>query len=387
MDQSQTDQRYQTHHKGASGLPIAEWVSTLPAAARQIVRALPRRSPLRLWLIVLAGAVALGLSCQGGADAARAHSLPLEVARPDIPLPGKPNRFDYESIDPARRLLFIAHLGSSQVTVVNLDTGGVVANIHGVPRVHGVLAVPSLAETFASATGRNRIDVISEKTFEVIASAPAGYYPDGIAYAPPEHEVFISDELGRTETVFDTATNRRVATIPMGGEVGNSQYDPATGLILADVQTRDQIVAIDPHTNRIVHRYALPAACHNDHSLLLDAPARLGLVACDGNAKLLLLSLKTMKTLSIHRTGRNPDVLAFDPGLNRLYVASESGVVAVFHLDGDTMKLLGRAFLAPHAHSVAVDPRTHKVYFPLEDVGGQGVLRVMKPIMDTRKPR
>ena len=387
MDQSQTDQRYQLHHKSASSLPLAEWVPTLPTAARRSVRALPRRFRLHSWLAGLAGTVALRLACLGGPHVARAHSLPLDVAWPDIPLPGKPNRFDYEAIDPERRLLFIAHLGSGQVTVVNLDTDGVVANIHGVPRVHGVLAVPSLGETFASATGQNRIDVISENTFTIVASAPAGYYPDGMAYAPPEHEVFISDELGRTETVFDTATNRRVATFPMGGEVGNSQYDPATGLILADVQTRDQIVAIDPHTNRIVHRYTLPAACHNDHSLLLDAPARLGFVACDGNAKLLLLSLKAMKTLSIHRTGRNPDVLAFDPGLRRLYVASESGVIAVFHLDGDTLKLLGRAFLAPHAHSVAVDPRTHKVYFPLQDISGQGVLRVMKPIKDTRKPR
>jgi hypothetical protein len=33
----------------------------------------------------------------------------------------------------------------------------------------------------------------------------------------------------------------------------------------------------------------------------------------------------------------------------------------------------------PHAHSVAVDPATHLVYFPLENVGGQPVLRIMAP--------
>jgi hypothetical protein len=31
----------------------------------------------------------------------------------------------------------------------------------------------------------------------------------------------------------------------------------------------------------------------------------------------------------------------------------------------------------PHAHSVAVDARTHLVYFPLQDVGGRPILRVM----------
>jgi hypothetical protein len=32
----------------------------------------------------------------------------------------------------------------------------------------------------------------------------------------------------------------------------------------------------------------------------------------------------------------------------------------------------------PHAHSVAVDPRTHLLYFPLQDIGGRPVLRIME---------
>jgi hypothetical protein len=34
-------------------------------------------------------------------------------------------------------------------------------------------------------------------------------------------------------------------------------------------------------------------------------------------------------------------------------------------------------YQAPHAHSVAVDPTTHLVYVPLEDVGGRPVLRIL----------
>ena len=200
-----------------------------------------------------------------------------------------------------------------------------------------------------------------------------------MAYAPGVNELFVSDELGGTETVIDTRDDRRIATIPMGGRVGNSQYDPVSRLIFADVQTRDQIVAIDPGTNRIVRRYALPDSCHHDHGLLIDAPARLAFVACDGNARLLLLDMNDMRVLSVHEVGPDPDVLAFDPGLRRLYVASESGVVAVFGLDHGRLRLLGRRFLAYEAHSVAVDPRTHRVYFPLQDVNGHGVLRVMAP--------
>lgn len=310
---------------------------------------------------------------------ARSSELPLRQVGADIPLPGSASRFDYASIDPQRRLLFLAHLGSGMVTAIDLRTNRVIASVTDVPSVHGVLAVPDLGEVFASATGQDRLDIISERSFRVIARAPAGTYPDGMAYALDSRELFISDESGRTETVIDTRTNRRIATISLGGEVGNSQYDPISKMIFVDVQSLDEIATIDPRTNRVVARYPMPRTCRDDHSLLIDAPARLAFVACDDNAKLLLVDMTDMHVLSVHDVGRHPDVLAFDPGLGRLYVASESGVVAVFELEGGGLRLLGQKLLAQEAHSVSVDPVTHLVYFPLQNIRGRGVLRVMSP--------
>jgi hypothetical protein len=33
----------------------------------------------------------------------------------------------------------------------------------------------------------------------------------------------------------------------------------------------------------------------------------------------------------------------------------------------------------PHAHTVGVDPETHLVYFPLQNMDGHPLLRIMKP--------
>jgi len=33
----------------------------------------------------------------------------------------------------------------------------------------------------------------------------------------------------------------------------------------------------------------------------------------------------------------------------------------------------------PHAHTVSVDPQTHFVYFPLQNLNGHPVLRIMTP--------
>lgn len=73
------------------------------------------------------------------------------------------------------------------------------------------------------------------------------------------------------------------------------------------------------------------------------------------------------------------DPLAFDPSLRRLYVAAENGVVTVLGERERSLVTLGRAFLAPEAHTVAIDPLTHLVYFALQDVRGTPVLRIMAP--------
>ena len=78
--------------------------------------------------------------------------------------------------------------------------------------------------------------------------------------------------------------------------------------------------------------------------------------------------------------GDTPDVLAFDSSLHRLYVSAESGVVAVFAEHAHSLTKLGQAMLAPNAHTVAVDPRTHLVYFPLQSGStGKPQLLIMAP--------
>lgn len=306
-------------------------------------------------------------------------SLPLHWIA-DIPLPGRTSRFDYQSYDPQAHLLFIAHLGDSTIAVINTDTRQVMANIKGVSQVHGVLAVPSLGRVYATATGANEVAVIDERDLRVTTAIPAGTYPDGIAYAPHVHKLYVSDETGRTETVIDTDSERWVATIPLGGEAGNSQYDPVSQHIFVNVQTLNQLVEIDPATDAIVGRYPLPGAKHN-HSLLIEPQERLAFVACEGNAKLLTVDMWTMRVLAAYSIGEDPDVLAFDPGLHLLYVASESGVVSVFREHKQGLEKLGEGFLAKGAHTVAVDAQTHRVYFPLPDVHGRPALRVMSPTM------
>jgi len=304
-------------------------------------------------------------------------SLPLKIVA-DIELPGPTNRFDYQSYDPRTHLLFIAHLAAGTIVVFNTETMKVVAEIPNISQVHGVLVAPDLNRVYASATGTNEIVVIDEGSLKEVARTPGGVYPDGMAYAPDVHKLYVSDQAGKTETVIDTRRNKRIATISLGGEAGNSQYDPGSKHVFVNVQTRNELVEIDTRSDTVVARHSLPGSDHN-HGLLIEPSQRLAFIACEGNGKLLVADLRSKQVISTHSLGEDPDVLAFDQALQLLYVASESGVVSVFKEQGQTLNKIGEGLLAANAHSVAVDQQTHRVYFPIQNLHGCPVLRIMEP--------
>ncbi len=296
----------------------------------------------------------------------------------DVPLPGGATRFDYQSFDPKTHTLYLSHMGDGELVVFNTQTRTVTTHLPGFPTVTGVLAVPEIHRVFASAAGSHEVAVLDTEALKIIARVPAGKFPDGLAYSPETGKVFVSDERGGKETVIEAKTNRHLSTIDMGGEVGNTQYDAGSHRILANVQTRNQVVIIDPETEKIVGRHAL-AGGDSPHGLLIVADKRLAFAACEGDSKLLVVDLTTFEVKQVLTTGEGPDVLAFDPGLQRLYVATESDIVSVFELKGQTLQKVEDLRVAPNAHSISVDPETHEVFLPLKNVNGHPVLRIMKP--------
>jgi len=301
---------------------------------------------------------------------------PLKLVA-DVPLSGPAVRFDYQYFDPTQNRLYIAHMNANQLVVFDTKKHEITATLDGFPNVHGVWAVPELNRVYASATGRHQVNVVDAATLKTIATAGPINYPDGIAYAPAVKRIFVSDEHGDSDAVIDAVTNQLITSIPLGGGAGNTVYDPASGQILVAVHEKNELVTIDPAGAKIVGHYALPGI-KSPHGVVLDAVNRLAFIAGEENHRLAVFDLTTMNVLAVHDVGPDPDVLAFDPGLNLLYVSAESGNITVFRVQGKALALAGKLFL-PHGHTVAVDPATHLVYFPLEKLNGHPVLRIMSP--------
>jgi DNA-binding beta-propeller fold protein YncE len=296
----------------------------------------------------------------------------------EIPLPGPANRFDYQSVDPASGRIYMNHMNAGRTIVFDANDGKVITEIMDLPRATGVWAVPSHHQVFVSAAGAHEVAIIDDRTLKVISRVGGIRFPDGIGYATEADKVFVSDEAGGTDVVIDPKTMKKRSTIDLGGEAGNTHYDSVSHCILVAVQTKGELVAIDPVSERIVQRYDIPGS-DGPHGFTIDEPGRLVFITSEGNGKLQVVDLRSMKVLQSLNVPADPDVLAWDPSLRRLYVASESGALSAFWIDGTVLRPIGEV-RAPRAHTVSVDPRTHLVYLPLENVNGRPVLRIFAPI-------
>jgi len=129
----------------------------------------------RWWIpagAVVVTAVLAAVTLTRGSSAPRSP-LPLRPAG-EVALPGDSSRFDYASLDPGRGLLFIAHLGASDIIEVDLHTHQVVRTIPNVTDVHGVLVVPALHRVYATATGDNQVLSLDEDTGTVLTGHRPG---------------------------------------------------------------------------------------------------------------------------------------------------------------------------------------------------------------------
>ncbi len=315
---------------------------------------------------------AFGMAACGGP----VEQSPLRVIV-KVALPDSATRFDYQSIDATTGRLYLSHMGAGKLIVFDTKSNSVLANLGGFKTVTGTLAVPEEGKYYASAAGTHEVVVSDLKTNAVLARCPGAQFPDGITYVPREHRIFVSDESGGIDLVIDARANKVLARIELGGEAGNSHFDAKTDRVWVAVQSRNEMVAIDPHSLKISGHFPLAGSDH-PHGFTLDSDAGIAYISCEGNNKLLVADIRTMKVRQSFDVTNGPDVLALDEKLGRVYVACEGGAVEVFKIGRDGLSRLGK-FEAPAAHTIAVDPTTHRVYLALKSVDGKPMMWVLEP--------
>ena len=170
-----------------------------------------------------------------------------------------------------------------------------------------------------------------------------------------------------------------IATIPLGGvgpETSSTtrRAGESSSASRRATNSRSSTPASGPSPLAYRSRTVTP-----NHSLLVDDRARLLLVGCSGNGRLLVLDADAFTPFGHVDGAGHIDVLALDSGSQRAYATAEDGVITVLQLRrGLRPRLQGRDTLR-RAHTIAIDPRTHLAYLPLGRPGGGSTLQILRP--------
>jgi DNA-binding beta-propeller fold protein YncE len=271
-------------------------------------------------------------------------------------------------------------MGGDAVVVVQLADGSLVKRLAGIRTPRGVVVAESVGRIFVS-SAPDLLVIIDRASLVVLGRVAAGRAPDSVSWDPADRVVGVSDQRDGAVSLIADAGDGARRQVRLGVETGNVVYDAARGrfwVTVVNASPPDQLVSIDPVTAEPGARIDLPG-CDGAHGLRLHPDGQSALVACESSSTLVRVELRTGDIVSA-KVGKTPDVLAIDPGIGWLYVAAESGNLAVFDLEKHGLTPVGSQQVGNAAHSVAVEAATGRVFFPLK-VGPRGApaLRIMRP--------
>lgn len=294
----------------------------------------------------------------------------------DLPGPaGK--RFDYLTIDADDHYLISAHLAAEQTYVIDLQTNRIVAVVTDTPGVEGVEYIPELKKFYTSNAHDDTIGVVDLKQMKVVKKLKTASKPDGSTYAAPFHKLYVSDERGKAEAIVDVQKDEIVGTLRFDSETGMPQYDPIAKRVYLNLQDQNIFAVINPATDEVIGRYSV-GRCKGNHGMALDPEHHRAFLSCEGNELMTVFDLDKHTAIASLPIPSGPDVIKFDAGLGRIYVACYSGAIAVFHEDDPDHYRKLEDFHVPHAvHSLAIDPATHRVYVPEQEEDGKAVARMV----------
>lgn len=293
-------------------------------------------------------------------------------------LPGPPGkRFDYLTIDPDDNYLISAHLAARQTYVIDIVTNKVVATIADTPGAEGVEYVAELKKFYTSNAYDNTIGVVDLRQMKVVKKLKTEAKPDGSTYAAPFHKLYVSDERGKAEAVVDVTKDEIIKTLHFESETGMPQYDPVSRKVYVNLQDQNIFAIIDPATDEVVGRYPV-GRCKGNHGMALDPEHHRAFLSCEGNELMTVFDLDKHEPIFFLPLAGGPDVIKFDPGLARIYVACYSGAISVFHQDDSAHYRKLEDFPVQHAvHTLAIDLKTHNVYAPEQEEDGKPVARML----------
>ena len=280
--------------------------------------------------------------------------------------------WDYLMVDEAARRLYVSH--GTQVEVIDIDALTVVGNVPKTPGVHGVAIAPEFGRGFVSDGQANAVTIFDLKTLKPIADVPTGQKPDAIIYDPATSRVFAFNGESKSATAIDAASGKVAGTVDLQGGPEYAAAD-GSGFVYNNLEDESLVLKINSRELKVEQRWPT-APCSSPSSMAMDRANRRLFVGCRSKV-MAVLDADTGKVITTLPIGDHVDATAFDAATKLIFNSNGEGTVTVIHEDSpDKYSLVETVKTAPRAKTMALDPKTHRLFLSTAENGQFEVLVV-----------
>jgi YVTN family beta-propeller protein len=288
-----------------------------------------------------------------------------------IPIPGT-GGWDYLVVDEGGRRLYVSH--GTQVEVLDVDSGAIVGKVENTLGVHGIAIAPEKGRGFASNGQSSTVTIFDLKTLKTIAEVPVGKKPDAIIYDPATSRVFAFNGDSSSASAIDAATGKVVGTVDLGGGPEYAVAD-GSGYIYNNLEDASLVLKINARSLKVEQRWPT-APCASPSSIAMDRPNRRVFIGCR-NKLMAVVNADTGQVIATLPIGDHVDATAFDPDSRLIFNSNGEGTITVIHQDGpDKYSVVENVKTLPKAKTMALDPKTHRLFLSTAEAGQFEVLVV-----------
>ena len=278
---------------------------------------------------------------------------------------GSGERWDFVVFDPVGKRVYVAH--GDHVTVVDEQDGKVIGNIGTFPGgTHGI-AISTATNQGYTDDGKAGVAIaFNLHTLKVVKTIPTATDADAIIREPLSGNIYVINGDSGSITVIDPKTNTSIATIDVGAGLEPGVADGKGALFINGVE-KHEIVKIDVKTNTVEAHWPMPT-CIKPHGIAIDPETRRLFSTC-ANKVLVVLDATNGKTIGSIPIGGFSDGAAFDPVRKLIFSSNGDGTLsAVWEKDAQTFDPAGIIKTVPGARTMAIDPKTGRIFFVGADV-------------------
>jgi DNA-binding beta-propeller fold protein YncE len=272
--------------------------------------------------------------------------------------------WDYVTFEPGRSYLYIARREDG-VTVYDVRTRKVIGNIERADQANATTLVPEFDRGY-TANEDGTTTAFRLSSLKAVKRMKLAETADSAVYEPVTKQVAFTVGDSKEIVFLDPQTDTIVGRLKLESAKLEHPTADGQGNFFVAQRDRDSVVRIDARLRKTTAEWKTDG-CEEPSGLAFDRTHQRIFIGCRGKGKnpvLAVMDSESGKVVATSEIGRGNDGVVYSADARKIYTSNgvDGNLVVIDQLDADTYKLAEATTTRPYARTMALDPKTKKVY-------------------------